>query len=433
MNNFNIDDIFEQFYYKTPNGSRDECFKFIRKNRAIIEAAILNKVPEIEPLFENIKTMNDLKKNLKKYIPTELILGIIKKLGSKNNVNKLNIHEKDLFFRYFAMSRPELKLVVFNNLTEKEKKSLPKNIYHKEWKFDEHQMHYLKMNINFMEMSHPEFISFLFEEMKYFSKIKFIPISERKKEIKKYTLDIYLLEKYNNEVKGKKFWESNNFYYLVEGSKIFLHENNYKFYEEQLSYIYGKFLKETTKVFFRLKFLKMLFYYNLKIIYLEFILLDGSGPLFLNGIRISKDIDLLFLNNTESELVYSEFIENFFNSNTCFLDNHKFSTNKKIIRFKIGSVNYKLYIEEKNAIAFGFNTLFLNEEFIKRKNYKLSKKIVFDISIILYILSYSSLKFKSQLKNNNLDLYDILKKKYKNIKISKKELNKIIIYLKKNI
>jgi len=433
MNNFNIDDIFEQFYYKTPDGSRDECFKFIRKNRAIIEAAILNKVPEIEPLFENIKTMNDLKKNLKKYIPTELILGIIKKLGSKNNVNKLNIHEKDLFFRYLSMSRPELKLVVFNNLTEKEKKSLPKNIYHKEWKFDKHQMHYLKMNINFMEMSHPEFISFLFDEMKYFSKIKFIPISERKKEIKKYTLDIYLLEKYNNEVKGKKFWESNNFYYLVEGSKIFLHENNYKFYEQQLSYIYGKFLKETTKIFFRLKFLKMLFYYNLKIIYLEFILLSGSGPLFLNGIRISKDIDLLFLENTDSELVYSEFIENFFNLYVCFLDNKKIFTTKKILRYYYRNINYKYNIEENNVIIFGFNSLFLSEEIIKRINYPLSKKIIFDLSIILYILSRYNYNFNLLLKNKNINQSDILKKKYKNLKLNNKELNKIIIFFKKNI
>ena len=80
--------------------------------------------------------------------------------------------------------------------------------------------------------------------------------SVKVKIVENQDLHVYVM----NKIEGKydPLFESKDFYDLVEGSKIFLHLNNYEFYEEQLKFAYGNKLNDTIRLFFLLKFLKIL-------------------------------------------------------------------------------------------------------------------------------------------------------------------------------
>jgi hypothetical protein len=91
-------------------------------------------------------------------------------------------------------------------------------------------------------------------------------------------IHVYVMRKI--EGKYKPLFESKDFYDLVEGSKIFLHLNNYQFYEEQLKFAYGNKMNDTIRLFFLLKFLKMFLYKKYSLLVGEFIMLGGSFFLF---------------------------------------------------------------------------------------------------------------------------------------------------------
>ena len=410
MNNFNIDDIFEQFYYKTPDGSRDECFKFIRKNRAIIEAAILNKVPEIEPLFKNIKTITGLKKKLKEKLNYKYIQNII-----ATDEKKLNKYQKDTLYRYYAMSREDLTLVVYKNLNEKERKSLKKYVYHKTWVFNEHRMHYLQLNLNFLQMNQYNFRDYLFEQEKYFSKIDFMQFSERKKNKKKYNLDIYLFNKSNKIFDKKILFRSINFYYLVEGSKIFLHEKNYELYNLQTSYIYGRMLQSSLKTFFRLKFNNFFLHNKLNLLDFETCILHGGYLLFCLGIRKINDIDL------ETSIDINKYLE-------CFYD-------LQVIKKEYLNKSPIFFNSEKNYIAFGNKCNTVKYEIFKRtyRGFNLvMKRSLVDLIVIKYI--YEHLVNKNNYNYKNFDnlvksvdkKYLINKLKY-DFKLNPKKINNIFL------
>jgi hypothetical protein len=174
------------------------------------------------------------------------------------------------------------------------------------------------------------------------------------------------------EGKYKPLFESKDFYDLVEGSKIFLHFNNYEFYEEQLKFAYGSKMKDTIRLFFLLKFLKIYLYKNYSLLLGEFIMLGGSFYLFSLGLRESRDVDVYAIYKKDYEKLKKEI--------DCRYDILDASNIEKMA---INPIRYGIY--------FGFKGNLKDYEILRRLDrYKRfsSRKALADIFILKYYFNF---------------------------------------------
>jgi hypothetical protein len=155
----------------------------------------------------------------------------------------------------------------------------------------------------FSQSKFNEIIEYLFQKSGEYKKVELIPVHTRQI-VQNQDIHVYVMRKI--EGKYSPIYESKDFYDLVEGSKIFLHLNNYDFYEEQLKFAYGNKMNDTIRLFFLIKFLKIYLYKKYSLLLGEFIMLGGSFYLFSLGLRTSRDVDVYAIYKKDYEKLKKE-------------------------------------------------------------------------------------------------------------------------------
>jgi hypothetical protein len=265
------------------------CQRFINEHQDIIEDVMLMRKPQMSPMFD-VKTKAALEKEIEKHIPHD------------NANDKKNEAYTMMVWRYYCCSFPDVKLLVLNG-KKLEKKDEKNCLYEFHKKISEHALDGIMLQIMFSQLKFNEIIEYLFQKSAEYKKVELIPVHMRKI-IENQDIHVYVMRKI--EGKYKPLYESKDFYDLVEGSKIFLHLNNYQFYEEQLKFAYGNKMKDTIRLFFLLKFLKMFLYKKHSLLVGEFLMLGGSFYLFSLGLRSSRDVDLYAIYKKDYEKLKKE-------------------------------------------------------------------------------------------------------------------------------
>lgn len=342
MHNFislsNMEYLLEGFMNKK---NKIKCEKFIQSNQQIIEDVFTNNHPIISP----IKTKS-----------------------------------KD--WRMYCYSHPNTFLIVRLD------KKLDKCIYKYEIDISEKQLEYITLQINFIKMKFNDFIEYLFNNAEKYKKLNMSQFSNGNKSHKLY-IGI------SNKPTNNYFFKSENFYELVESSKIFLHKDNFKIYENQLSFCFGNELDKSIRVFFRLKFLKFYLHKYYSLLEQEYILLAGSFLLFAMGFRPSRDSDIYSLEKGDVKL----------------LDKNRFCCDYNVNWIAKGDGDYKVWekiFEEDYYLLFGFKTNNLDVEIKKRYARVIgmnSRKALADYLVLKYFMGDKSKVDLSEKMNVNRILY----------------------------
>jgi hypothetical protein len=331
------------------------CQRFINEHQDIIEDVMLMRKPQMSPMFE-VKTKAALEKEIEKHMPLE------------NANDKKNEAYTMMVWRYYCCSFPDVKLLVLNG-KKLEKKDEKNCLYEFHKKISEHALDGIMLQIMFSQSKFNEIIEYLFQKSGEYKKVELIPFHTRKI-VQNQDIHVYVMRKI--EGKYSPIYESKDFYDLVEGSKIFLHLNNYDFYEEQLKFAFGNKLNDTIRLFFLIKFLKIYLYKKHSLLVSEFLMLGGSFYLFSLGLRASRDVDMF--------MIYKKDFEQFKKEISCQYD----------IRYS--SIIEKMILSPKRyGIYFGFKGNLIEYEIAKRMyRYKeiKSKKALADIFILKYYFNY---------------------------------------------
>lgn len=349
------------------------CRKFLEQNNLLIENVKYNKYPDIKPLF-----------NLKNNTISELVKNVYKMNCSDLNTifdskSKYDINVQLLLLRYYSSCNDKnLSLIVLKNKEIDKKEDI---FYKLQIKISKKQLNFIDLQINFMRMSFDNFCSYLYENMEEFKSANISKFKETKKTI---NLNIYVIRKEKNKYKNAIF-QSNNFYELVEGSKIFLHMPNYDVYEKQLSYMYGMDYENTVRVFFRIRFLKFYLYTHYSLLEMEYFLVSGSYLLFCLGMRISKDTDIYSLEGPNVRLLNKNISCNY--DVKYIIDRISFTTNDIP---PYDDWNTIILYPEDNCILFGLKTNSIRIEIYKRQgrfHSQNSKKALADLLVLKYFLN----------------------------------------------
>jgi len=331
------------------------CQKFINEHQDIIEDVMLMRKPQMSPMFD-VKTKAALEKEIEKHM----------QLDDANN--KKNEAYTMMVWRYYCCSFPDVKLLVLNG-KKLEKKDEKNCLYEFHKKISEHALDGIMLQIMFSQSKFNEIIEYLFQKSAEYKKVELIPVHTRKI-IENQDIHVYVMRKI--EGKYAPIYESKDLYDLVEGSKIFLHLNNYDFYEEQLKFAYGNKLNDTIRLFFLFKFLKIYLYKKYSLLLGEFIMLGGSFYLFSLGLRASRDVDVYAIYKKDYEKLKKEI--------DCRYDVLDASILEKMA---LNPVKYGIY--------FGFKGNLREYEITRRfDRYSKSKsrKALADIFILKYYFNY---------------------------------------------
>ena len=231
-------------------------------------------------------------------------------------------------------------------------------------------------------MPFDNFCSFLYENQEKFRKADIGQFKDTPKTMK---LNIYVVKNVKKEYKGAVF-QSNHFYELVEGAKIFLHAPNYDIFEKQLSYAYGIDYENTVRVFFRVRFLKFYLYKHYSLYDMEYYLVSGSYLLFCLGMRVSKDTDVYCLEGPNNKMLDKREMK--CNYDIKHIKNRLFININESSDYDIW--NKIILYPEDNYYVFGLKTNSINIETYKRLgrfHYQKSKKSLSDLLIIKYFLN----------------------------------------------
>lgn len=394
----------EYLFNKTANakGHRD-CQIFIQKNQQLIQDVMMNNTPQLEVLYKNISSIDDVVREVIKTIENRDLVEYLKTTNKKKYSNTINY----LLMRYFCSSKKDVRLCVTVD------KKIDKYMHHISVEVDEKILKFIELQINFMRMKFNDFVEYLFENVEYFKSQKVVQFEKSKKN---HILNIYVTRE---EVKDALFI-SENFYEVVEGSKIFLHYPNYEYFEKHVSFAYGNDLEETIKTFFRLKFLKYFLNKNYSLLDQEYDLTGGSFLMFSLGLRTSRDTDIYTIEGPEIKMVSPDL---------------KFC-NFDVIPYNKSSDFYDLWNEvtlnpNKYVIFYGLKANNLDQELKRRysrfRDYK-SRKALSDLMILLYRFN---LKLDLEIDIGNRDISNVMFFRYKNL--NREAIKKYILRNKKII
>lgn len=332
-----------------------QCHKFIEKNSQIIEDVMLMNKPLIKPLF-NIKSAKALKNEITKNIGSEFV----KKAFNKNKLDKA---EELMYWRYFCSSFPDKKLLVLLNgkLDKKDEKNC---LFKFETKVSSQAVKNMELQIMFSRLPFNDFIQYLFDNAERFKQYR---LEEYKSRDKNESFRVYVMSKVDGRY--NEFYMSEDFYDLVEGSKIFLHYNNYEYYEEQHGFCYGNDLLGSIRTFFCLKFLKFFMYKNYSLLAGEYMIVTGSFFLFAMGFRKSRDIDIYSLVDGNLKRL------------------RKVNMNCKYDIQEVRGLENKILEPENYGIYFGFKGNLKKDE-IKKRQFRYEKGESRKALADLYILRY---------------------------------------------
>jgi len=361
---------------------RNQCRNFINKQK--------NTKINLKPLFNKDNLINEIKEKIDNDDLKYELDYFIEKGEFETYSSEL------LYWRYYCSSDKDCKLLVL--LDEEIKKDF---LFSFSIDISEKALKYIELQINFMKMEFDEFMEYLFNNADYYSKADLTPFGEHKKIGK---LNIYVLKEKKKKYKKEVFF-SENFYELVEGSKIFLHYPNYYVFENQLSYVYGKQFDKTIKIFYRIRFLKEYLYKTYSLLELEYFLISGSFMLFAFGFRTSRDTDIYFLQNKFMKEPRKMSCD--YNTNIIYKKDEDYS-----------DWNFIFLFPQDYYLLFGLKTNSIVVEVSKRNGrYNLTKshKALADLIMVKYYLG----------ENTNIDLNKekelnrLLHFRYKNFEINK--------------
>lgn len=350
-----------------------DCKKFVEINKQLIDDVKYNNYPILNPLF-------DLKPNtFKELIKNVYGMGCYF-LNETLRETNIDINIQMLLLRYYcASNKKNVSLVVLKN------KMIDKNedVYHKiEIKISKKQLEFIELQINFIRMSFDNFSSFLYENQQKFKNANTGQFKETKKTI---NLNIYVVKNVKKMYKDVVF-QSNHFYELVEGSKIFLNAPNYDIFEKQISYAYGIDYENTVRVFFRVRFLKFYLYKHYSLYDMEYYIVSGSYLLFCLGMRVSKDTDIYSLEGPNNKMLDKKKMK--CNYDIKHIKNRLFININESSDYDIW--NRIILYPEDNYYVFGLKTNSINIEIYKRLgrfHYQKSKKSLSDLLILKYFLN----------------------------------------------
>ena len=351
-----------------------KCLKFINNNLDIIEDVMLMRKPNINPMF-NVKTKAELEKEIDIHINMDNLI-------DKDSENYIM-----MFWRYYCCSNPNLKLLVLNG-KKLENKDGKNCLYEFHKKISNHALDGIILQIMFSQLKFNEIIEYLFKKSDDYKKVRLIPF-HLQKNIQNQDLHVYVMSKI--EGKYNPLYESKDFYDLVEGSKIFLNLNNYEFYEQQLKFAYGNKMKDTIRLFFLIKFLKIYLYKKYSLLFGEYFILGGSFYLFSLGLRASRDLDVNYVLKKDFIKLKKEI--------SCRYDIIEGSVLKKL---SLNPMRYGIYYGFKGNLK----DYELQRRYYRYTNYK-SKNALADILILEYYFNFKNKIIVRDIKN-------ILFRRYKN-------------------
>ena len=336
-----------------------ECQNFLRENEKILNDVINNKYPILQPMFK-VNNKKDFLTKIKEKFKNEYIKKYSKKIINQS-IKTLSIDYQMFFFKYACFCDPNIILTI----------TLDKKIKNKKFIFEidinDKILLHLNLQIHFLRDTFDDFKDYVFSILEELGKHSYKRISEMDSN-KNRKLYIYLDY---DKMEGKDIiFQSNCFYELVEGAKIFLNNNNYKFMNEWSNTIYMYNLDETYKTFFYMRFLKFYWHFNYSLYIQENNILLGSYLLFCLGLRCPRDIDIYSLLPIKS-----------------------IPCNYDIKTVPVDDINYNFWQNiivnpSNHNCIFGFKANILEIEIFRRKeryNTTNSRKTMTDLVVLSYL------------------------------------------------
>ena len=398
------------------NKYRAKCYKFITKYQTLIEAAIMNEPPNIEPLFPIKKgEFKKLAELLAKNFDYELFKRLKKDVKTNKSVDKMNEYDKERLIFYYMLTQKEKGKVIVSekkgkNAFYSKKVGIPSCEY---WNKILLQSSFTKDNFNV-------FVGNLYDLVNEQCKVNEAPSEVH---INFYDDD----EVKGNGGVGKIFIESETFLEVIELSQFFLGDASLKYLNEQKLFAYQRSFSDSISTFLRLRFGKFLMYQILDLLRVQYVLFTGGITLFSYGLRPSRDVDYVVYNNLSLNInkKLDKIIENM---EPCFMDISYMTLEdeeekKYPIRKYLFDVNSSLY-------SFGIKILTNIEDSVKTRYRRFSsiksKKALSDYIFLLYTynIDFHLPKGAEQYKNQ---IYPVLQRRYK---ITKEEERKIKNFVK---
>lgn len=253
-------------------------------NKEIVEKTLMCMPLDLKPMFD-AGNFKDLVPKIIKKFPNPMLANDLKKYIKNGSCDK---SVELLLWRYYCCSTPNI-----NIIASLEKIKVP-CLYKFEVPISEKQLEYIKLQINFIRMKFSDFVEYLFD----------LESSNRISQFKESNKTKILTIGISSEKIKNALFVSNNFYEVVQSSKIFLNWNNYDLFEKQISYVFSKQLDHTIKLLFNLRYLNYYFNTNFSLIDQEYFFMGGSYLLFAMGFRISRDIDIYCIEGGDKILKY---------------------------------------------------------------------------------------------------------------------------------
>jgi hypothetical protein len=396
------------------NKYRAKCFKFITKYQKLIEAALFNNIPEINPLFEiKRREFKKLVELLAKNYDYELFAKLKSKVKTNKGFDKLDTYEKERLLFYYMLTQKESGHVLISE------KKAGNALYSK--KVDIPSCEYWNKILLQNSFTKDEFNTFVGKLHDLVNdKCK---VTEAPKEV---YVNFFDDEIKNGEDMGKIFIESDTFLEVIELSQFFLGEKSLEYLNDQKFYAYQRSFAESISTFLRLRFGKFLLYQTLTLAEAQLVLFTSGTTLFSYGLRPSRDVDLgiFFREGDEINIKFDEVLKDM---DPCFFDVGYVSIEEEVNK-KYPMRKY-LFDNISSFYAFGVKILNIQHDTIKtrfrRFSTKKSKKALGDYIFILYTYGFN-FNLPEGSEEYLPSIYPVIQRRYKTTKSEENEIRKFI-------
>lgn len=394
------------------NKYRAKCYKFITKYQTLIEAAIMNEPPNIEPLFPIKKgEFKKLAELLAKNFDYELFKRLKKDVKTDKSVEKMNEYDKERLIFYYMLTQKEKGKVIVSekkgkNAFYSKKVGIPSCEY---WNKILLQSSFTKDNFNV-------FVGNLYDLVNEQCKVNEAPSEVH--------INFYDDEVKGNTDVGKIFIESETFLEVIELSQFFLGDASLKYLNEQKLFAYQRSFSDSISTFLRLRFGKFLMYQTLDLLETQLVIFTSGTTLFSYGLRPSRDIDLgIFYRENDKINIKFEAVTK--DMDPCFFDVGYVTEEEE--EAKKYPIRKYLFDNTNSLYAFGVKILNVKEDIIKtrfrRFSTKQSKKALGDYIFLLY-----TYKFNLPLPRGSEEylnhIFPVIQRRYKITKEEEKAIKK---------
>jgi hypothetical protein len=395
------------------NKYRAKCFKFITKYQKLIEAALFNNIPEINPLFEiKRREFKKLAELLAKNYDYELFAKLKSKVKTNKGFDKLDTYEKERLLFYYMLTQKEGGHVLISekkagNAFYSKKVDIPSCEY---WNKILLQNSFTKDEFN-------TFVGKLHDLVN--DKCK---VTEAPKEVYVNFFDDKIK---NGEDMGKIFIESDTFLEVIELSQFFLGEKSLEYLNHQKFYAYQRSFAESISTFLRLRFGKFLLYQTLTLAEAQLVLFTGGITLFSYGLRPSRDVDYIVFEKKGTDIrKLDEIVKDI---HPCFMDiSYMTLANEEEKKYPLRKF---LFDVDSSLYAFGIKIMTNIENSVKTRYRRFSaiksKKALSDYIFLLYTYNINFHLPKDADKYIN-DIFKVIQRRYKTTKNEEKNIKDFV-------